>query len=69
MSSTDHAPVADAARTAPAGGNGQHDGDYVGGSVQIFKDTAHMAKDNDLDALRDRPDFQKLMAGALAEKN
>jgi hypothetical protein len=27
-----------------------------------FKDAAHMAKDSDLDPLRDREDFKKLMA-------
>ena len=27
-----------------------------------WKDAAHMAKDTDLDALRDREDFKKLMA-------
>src|SRR3954471_10134405 len=40
MSSTDRALVADAAGTAPAGGNGKHD--YGVDSVQIFKDTAHI---------------------------
>jgi tetratricopeptide (TPR) repeat protein len=28
-----------------------------------YKDAAHMAKDKDLDALRDRPDFRALLAG------
>ena len=27
-----------------------------------YKDAAHMKKDNDLDTLRDREDFKKLMA-------
>ena len=35
-----------------------------------YKDAAHMAKDKDLDALRDREDFKKLVAemGATTKK-
>ena len=40
--SKEHALVAETARPAPAGGNGKAAGDYAGGSVQIFKDTAHI---------------------------
>lgn len=31
-----------------------------------YKDAGHMAKDQDLDALRDRQDFKKLSAGLAA---
>src|SRR5260370_13793962 len=34
-----------------------------------YKDAAHMKRDTDLDALRDRPDFQKLLAGLEAKAN
>ena len=33
-----------------------------------FKDAEQMKKDGDFDALRDRPDFQKLLAGLEAGK-
>jgi hypothetical protein len=31
-----------------------------------FRDAAHAARDKDLDALRERPDFQRLLAGLEA---
>ena len=33
-----------------------------------YKDAAHMKQDKDLDALRDREDFKKLLAGLQAGK-
>jgi hypothetical protein len=33
-----------------------------------YKDTAHMAKDNDLDALRQREDFKKLLESLAKAK-
>ena len=58
-------PAADAARLA------KEDGDRAMNRLAQavaagYKNRAHMEKDNDLDALRGREDFRKLLAGLPA---